>query len=133
MQSPMPKTVRASLWLLIGSFLATPVVGVINPTPFPGLPDGSVPFVVVFVLFLGLMVLVAVMAYRQRNWARWVHSVMFVFGPIVSVPVQMEMFSTSPATSLLGLMLYAAQLASVALLFAPQSNAWYSASVPRAA
>jgi hypothetical protein len=130
MQLPMPKTVRISLWLLVSSTLAGPLFSLMDPTPLPEFPSSRWGFVALLLGFLALMLWIVVMAYRRRNWARWVHSTLYVLGSALVFSMPSEGFSASPLMSSLNFLVGAAELASIVLLFVPQSNAWYSAAVP---
>jgi hypothetical protein len=132
MQLPMPKTVRISLWLLVGSTLAGPLLSLIDPTPLPEFPSAPWAFLVFFLAFLAVIVWIAVMAYRRRNWARWVHSIFFVLGLALVFSMPAENFPASPVMSSLNFVVGVAEVVSIVLLFVPQSNAWYSAAVPGA-
>lgn len=127
MQVPMPTTVRVSLWLLIGTFVASTAAFLFDPAPFPAQPIGPAvlvgALVGLFVFFL--FVYVAVMAYRRSNSARWTYAVVSVFSSLTSILVQIAKAPTLPTKISLDIFA-AAQLISVALLFMRESNAWYS-------
>ena len=134
----MPTSVRTSLWLLVTGLIATPLTSLLDPTPLPPLPEGSGPMVmavlaVFFVPFFSLLVFFAVMAYRRRNWARWVHSAILLLGAVLYVPAQVGAFEAHPLLSGLNLVVMGLELASLVLLFTRESNAWYSALVVSAA
>jgi hypothetical protein len=134
----MPNSVRVSMWLLIASAIATPLVSLLDPTPIPQLPEGAVPlaflaFVGFFVPFFGVLIFFAVMAYRRRNWARWVHSAILLISSAVYVPLQAKAFEVSASLAVLNVILTVIELASLVLLFTRESNAWYRASVVTAA
>ena len=133
----MPKSVRISLWLLVTGVIATLVTGLLDPTPTPAFPEGSGPVVILSILMffvpsLGLMIFFAVMTYRRRNWARWVHSAISLLGLVLYVPAQVAAFEVSAYLSLLNLVLAGVELASLTLLWTRESNAWYSATVATA-
>ena len=132
----MPMTVRISLCLLVAAVLATPLIGMLDSAPTPTLPEGAGPAVIAatlfLVAFLGLVAFVAVMAYRRRNWARWVHGALFVLGLAVYIPTMVATFESS-SSSVLSLIVTAAEVASVVLLFTRDSNAWYSSRCVAAA
>lgn len=130
MQLPMPKTVRISLWLLVGSTLAGPLLSLIDPTPLPDFPSAPWAFLAFLLAFFALIVWIVVMAYRRKNWARWVYSIVFVLGLALEFWMPAENFPVSPVLSSLNFVVGAAELVSIVLLFVPQSNAWYSAAVP---
>jgi hypothetical protein len=128
MQAPMPKTVRISLWLLVGSVVASPLITIMDPAPLPKLPTATWQIVLMTILSIGLALFLAVMTYRGRNWARWVHAFIFVFGSLLAFLflAQSQESSTSHVISSLDAIVYAAEVISVALLFVRESNAWYS-------
>jgi|SRR5690348_5880669 len=134
----MPQPVRLSLWLLVAGVIASPLISLLDPTPTPPLPEGSGPLlffvIIVFsVPFFGALIFFAVMAYRRRTWARWVHSGILLFGIVLYVPAQIAALEVSIPLPLLNLIVAAIELASAALLFTRESNAWYSATVAGAA
>jgi hypothetical protein len=76
---------------------------------------------------IGAAILLVVMTYRRRNWARWVYSLTFVFGSLLQLPAQIREFSAAPAAiAALHLLVYAAAATSIALLFVRESSDWYS-------
>jgi len=130
MTAPMPRSVRVSLWLLLISQAAIMAVGVLDPRPMPAMPPGAgVLLFVVVVLFvvpiIGLVVFFAFRAYRGRNWARWVHAGIFLVGAIAYVPKLIVSFQVVPVVGALNLIFTIVQIASVVMLFIPQSNVWY--------
>jgi hypothetical protein len=132
MASSMPRTVRASLWLLVGSQAAILLVGVMDPRPTPALAELSGPMLVVVILLvialLSPIVFIAYRAYHARNWARWVHAVIFSIGGVVYVPTLRAAFSVVPVVGTLNALFALIQVTSVALLFVPESNIWYRSS-----
>jgi hypothetical protein len=126
MQAPMPRAIRASLWLLVGSYVAGPLVTIMDPAALPKLPPITWQIVLMSLLSFGLALFLAVMTYRRRNWARWAHALFFVCGSLLALPAQMQERSISLAIPSLHLLVYVAEVISVALLFVRASNAWYS-------
>jgi len=125
----MPKSIRTSLWLLVGSFAAGALITILNPAPLPKLPPVTWQMLLMAILSFGLVTFIAVMTYRRRSWARWVHALFFLGGVLLLIPAQTKVPSTSYVISSMTVIVYAAQVFSVALLFVRQSNAWYSGQV----
>jgi hypothetical protein len=129
MRASMPKTIRTSLRLLIGSVVAGPLVRLVDPSPLPNLPPATWRIVLMTLFSLGVTIFLVVKTYRGSNWARWVYSLMFVSGSLLQLSAQIRSFSTPNAVTPFHLIVYAAGIVSVVLLFARSSNAWYSQEV----
>ncbi len=133
----MPRAVRTSLWLLISSFVATPLLVYFDPRPGPPIPSGSEDFLVAMelVIFLPITILLAFIAsraFKGQNWARWVYAAMYAISMSVSAPLLFndvaKDIASNPLYGLLGSVDLFAQLASVVLLFVHKSNEWYKTS-----
>ena len=122
----MPIPVRVSLGLFIGSVLASPVIGLLDPRPLRLFPAGasSVALVVV-ALFAGLFIYVAYSAYRCQSWARWVLGILGIAVLATDVPSLARDLAVVPLIGALETAVACCQVGSIVLLFAPGANRWY--------
>jgi hypothetical protein len=127
----MPRAVRASLWLLVGGFAAGLVVAPFDPRPWPkwtAVPDPIAAVVTGFAL-IGVLVFIALRTYQGNNWARWVQ----LIGFLAAIPSFLRdagaRFGAAPVVSFIYVVLFASELAGVALLFTPVANRWYRRSL----
>lgn len=128
----MPPTTRIALRTYIAAMLLSPVVGYFEPGETPPAPPGSTAILIAVVLFfvlplLGFLALVIYKAYRGRNWARLVLTVLTVCGALLYIEHVLALFAVSPVVAIIQASLTIVELVAVAFLFTGPSNAWYRA------
>jgi len=123
----VPRTVRASLWLLIGGYVVGLALSPFDPRPWPRVPDKST-LIIAGILGIGIIwgiVFIASQAYRGRRWARWI----LLIAQVAAIPGSIKdihaHFGTAPAVSSVYILVFFAELVSVGLLFTPSANLWY--------
>jgi formate-dependent nitrite reductase membrane component NrfD len=130
-----PNSVQTSLWIFVVITVIPLLVGVFdlsNPTPMgdaaAAYSYGIMFLVVIGVPYYGLLAFLALMTYRGRNWARWIHSALLVISIVVGIVglTKGASQSTSTLRGVGSLLLHAAAAACVVLLFTRKANAWYS-------
>jgi hypothetical protein len=126
----MPRAVRVSLWLFIGSAIASPLVACLDPRPLRLFPAGAnLAALVVATFFLGLLIFIAYSAYRRQNWARWVLAILGVAALATDIPSLARDLAVVPLVGMLETTVACCQTASLVLLFVPKANHWYRSAV----
>ena len=78
-------------------------------------------------LVAAVQILIAVLVYRGKNWARWLAAVMIV-GLFLDSMLNSSWpgkYATFPAAAVRDAVSYAIELAAVGLLFLPASSTWF--------
>jgi hypothetical protein len=132
MTSRAPVTVRVSAWVYVCSFIPGLVSLVTNPTIATLARARPVTFAIAITLLfmpVGLMGLVAYLAYHRRNWARWVQCAIVIGTTLYQLPHDLKTVTilkgSASSTALLFGLVTLAQIASVVLLLLPEANRWY--------
>ena len=127
-----PVAVRVSAWLYVCSFVPGLVSLAVNPKLGSLAHAQPVAFAVAIAILsvpIGLFGVVSYLAFHRRNWARWVLVVIVVGATLIQLPrdpVFRSILKGSVSwTALLFALITVAQIASVVLLFLPDSDRWY--------
>jgi hypothetical protein len=82
----------------------------------------------VMLLLLALLGLLIYKIWVGRNWARILFLAIVVFGSLDTIPQMMRDASSEPVTAATSLLILAAQVAALALLFIGTGRAWFRKS-----
>jgi hypothetical protein len=130
-----PTAVRVSAWLFVCSLIPGLVYIVADPriASLAHAPPATLAIVIaIFAVPLGLLGLVAYLAYHRRNWARWVQCVIVLGTTLFTLPSDPMFLSilngSASSTALLYGLVSVVQIASAVLLLLPESNRWYRPS-----
>ncbi|HEY4341748.1 MAG TPA: hypothetical protein VGM97_17525 [Steroidobacteraceae bacterium] len=128
----MPPAVRSSFWLLVAGFVAGVAVAPFDPRPWPKWRDIPDPMaaVVTGLLLVGILIFIALRTYQGRNWARWVQLILL----LAAVPSFLRdagaRLAVAPVVGFIDMLLFAAEVVCIGLLFTPTANRWYHRRSP---
>ena len=78
-----------------------------------------------FSIFIGLMLLIAFLAFNGRNWARVVFLVLVLIGLLPALTAVGAELQRNAVLGIAGLAQAISQVAAIILFFVPSSNVWY--------
>jgi len=123
----MPRSVRVSLWLFLGSVAVSFAVIPFDPGPWPPRPEIPVLIATILVgaVVFGGIASVAFRSYQGRNWARWVQLALTVAAFPAAIRDALSHLGDSPVVTTIHAAIFCTTIAAVALLFTPTSSVWY--------
>lgn len=129
----MPYTVRIAAYLCVAGLAGALLVGLLDPTPMPAVPEGqedAVVFGMIIGIFLGVAANAFILwliwkAYSRRNWARITLAVFVGLGAVVYLPHIAHLWRISAVLGAGDGFFFACNVVGAALFFAPDSNRWF--------
>ena len=129
----IPASVRTSMWLLSGTYIAGIAIGLLDRRPLPRFPGDEDHFVfaaaltgggLVAILFGALFLFIVQAMTRGRNWARWALAAQLLLGALYAFRLPGN-FGGVSAFPRIEVSVWTVQCIGVGLLFLPVSNQWY--------
>ena len=92
--------------------------------------SGGLQFMIIVGILTALVMILLIwlIARRQKNWARWLLAVLFVLGTIPAVPLLIELIQANPLAGAISFTQTIVQVVALILVFSGNARPWFAKS-----